>query len=140
MHGTKGSAIFSTAGHVPARSRIFKGQNFNKDEQIWAYPDREPNPYQVEWNDLIQAIRQDETYNEVERGVKSSLVTSMGRMAAHTGQLITYDQMLNCEHEFAPNADKLVLGGPAPLQSDAEGRYPIPLPGLNPEREYEVLG
>jgi predicted dehydrogenase len=138
VHGTKGSAIFSTAGHVPARSRIFKGQNFNKDEQIWAYPDREPNPYQVEWNDLIQAIRQDETYNEVERGVKSSLVTSMGRMAAHTGQLITYDQMLNCDHEFAPNADKLVLGGPAPLQSDAEGRYPIPLPGLNPEREYEV--
>ena len=62
----------------------------------------------------------------------------MGRMAAHTGQLITYDQMLNCDHEFAPNADKLVLGGPAPLQSDAEGRYPIPLPGLNPEREYEV--
>ena len=31
----------------------------------------------------------------------------MGRMAAHTGQEITFDEMLNCEHEFAPNVDKL---------------------------------
>ena len=138
VHGTKGSAIFSSAGHVPARSRIFKGQNFFKDDMIWAYPDREPNPYQVEWEDLIHAIREDETYNEVERGVKASLVTSMGRMAAHTGQLITYEQMLNCEHEFAPGVDKLTYDGPAPIQSDDEGRYPIPLPGLSPDREYEV--
>ncbi|MFP6752917.1 MAG: gfo/Idh/MocA family oxidoreductase, partial [Pirellulaceae bacterium] len=122
----------------PARSRIFKGQVFDKAEQTWAYPEREPNPYQEEWIDLIRAIREDETYNEVERGVKSSLVTSMGRMAAHTGQLITYDQMLNCDHEFAPGIDKMTLDGPAPLLSDDEGRYPIPLPGLNPEHEYEV--
>ncbi len=138
VHGTKGAAIFSTRGHLPAKSRIYKGQNFVKDDLVWAYPDREPNPYQEEWNDLIKAIREDEAYNEVERGVKSSLVTSMGRMAAHTGQRITYDEFLNCEHEFAPGLADLKLGGPAPLMADEDGKYPVPQPGLNPDTEYEI--
>ena len=82
---------------------------------LWAFPQPEPNPYQLEWDDLIDAIRQDKPYNEVKRGAEASLVTSMGRMAAHTGQIITYDQMLNCPHEFAPDVDKLTMDSPAPL-------------------------
>ena len=62
--------------------------------------------------------------------MKASLVTSMGRMAAHTGQRVTYDQILECEHEFAPDVDKLTFDGPAPLQADPDGKYPVPLPGL----------
>ena len=92
----------------------------------------------LEWDDLIDAIRNDTPYNEVKRGAQASLVTSMGRMAAHTGQVITYDQMLGCEHEFAPDVDKLTLDSPAPLQASSDGRYPIPLPGLNKKREYEA--
>jgi hypothetical protein len=57
-------------------------------------------------------------------------------MAAHTGQTITFDQMLHCDHEFAPGVDKLVLDGPAPLQAGLDGRYPVPEPGITKEREY----
>lgn len=138
VHGSKGSAIFSTRAHVPAKSRIFKGQNFDSNELVWEFPQPEPNPYQLEWNDLIAAIRNNEAYNEVERGAMASVVTSMGRMAAHTGQVITLDNMLNCEHEFAPNVDKLTLDGPSPLQADANGKYPVPMPGLVTEQEYEA--
>jgi predicted dehydrogenase len=138
VHGSKGAAVFSTAGHVPARSRIYKGQSFVREDLIWSYPQPEPNPYQLEWDDLIRAIREDNTYSEVERGVKASLVTSMGRMAAHTGQVITYDQMLNCEHEFAPTVDQLSFEGPAPVTMDGEGKYPVPYPGLVTDREYEA--
>jgi hypothetical protein len=64
-------------------------------------------------------------------------VTSMGRMAAHTGQEITFDEMLNCKHEFAPDVDKLVIDGPAPLLVDAKlGHYPYPQPGIVVDREY----
>jgi hypothetical protein len=107
-----------------------------EENLLWAYPQPEPNPYDLEWEDLIRAIRQDTPYNEVERGVKASVVTSMGRMAAHTGQIITYDDMLNCEHEFAPDADKLVIDGPAPIKANANGRYPVPMPGIVTNREY----
>ena len=90
----------------------------------------------MEWDDLVSAIREDKPYNEVERGVMASTVTSMGRMAAHTGQVITLDQMLNCEHEFGPDIDKLTLDSPSPLQPKADGTYPIPYPGLVKTREY----
>jgi hypothetical protein len=59
----------------------------------------------------------------------------MGRMAAHTGQEITFDQMLNSDHEFAPGIDKLTADSPAPLQPDARGFYPVPEPGRK-RREY----
>jgi hypothetical protein len=136
-HGTQNSAIISTSSHYPAKSRIYKGQNLGrKDDLIWEFPQPERNPYQLEWDHLVEAIRNDTPYNEVKRGVEASLVTSMGRMAAHTGQVITYDQMLNCEHEFAPDVDKLTLTGPAPILADKDGKYPIPMPGLEKRREY----
>ena len=53
----------------------------------------------------------------------------MGRMAAHTGQVITYDQMLNNSLEFAPDVDKLTLDGDAPLKAGDDGKYPVPSPG-----------
>ncbi|MCL4193139.1 MAG: hypothetical protein KJZ87_15490 [Thermoguttaceae bacterium] len=67
---------------------------------------------------------------------EASLVASMGRMAAHTGQIITFDEIMNAEQEFAPDVDKLTADGPAPLVADAEGRYPVPQPGLLKDREY----
>ncbi|HEY2572429.1 MAG TPA: hypothetical protein VGH65_00125, partial [Verrucomicrobiaceae bacterium] len=102
----------------------------------WFAEQPEPNPYDLEWQDFIDAIRNGKPYNELERGVKASLVTSMGRMAVHTGVVITYDQILNSTHEFAPNVDQLVLGGEAPLKANAEGRYPVPQPGVVKDREY----
>jgi hypothetical protein len=94
------------------------------------------DPYQNEWNDLIDAIRNDKPYNEVQRGVEGSLVTSLGRMAAHTGQEITYDQILNSDHEFAPGLDKMTSNSPAPLKAGPDGKYPIPRPGITKTREY----
>jgi len=135
-HGTKGAAIISTNSHTPGRVRTFSGHNFTKDQMLWAFPQPEPDPYQMEWEDLIDAIRNDKPYNEVKRGAMASLVTSMGRMAAHTGRIITLDEMLNCQHEFAPNLDKLTLESPAPLVADANGKYPVPEPGVKTKTEY----
>jgi predicted dehydrogenase len=143
-HGTKGSAIISTNAHTPGRVRIFKNQqpdprDFKSPNVVWAFSqpnEREPSPYQLEWDDLVAAIREDRPYNEAKRGAIASLVTAMGRMAAHTGQIITYDAMLNCPHEFAPDVDKLTMDSPAPLQADAEGKYPVPEPGVKKDREY----
>jgi predicted dehydrogenase len=135
-HGTKGAAVISTAAHTPAKCRIYTGHEFSRKQLAWEFPQPEPNPYQLEWDHLIQAIRKDTPHNEVERGTIASLVTSMGRMAAHTGQVVTYEDMLDCEHEFAPTVDKLTMDSPAPVQADSSGKYPIPLPGIVTSREY----
>jgi predicted dehydrogenase len=135
-HGSKGIAVISENGHAPSKARIYKGQEMKAENLVWRGPRQEPDPYQTEWDDLTDAIRNDKPYNEVERGVKASLVSSMGRMAAHTGQVITYDQILNSDHEFAPGVADFKMDSAAPVLADASGRYPIPAPGLNKKREY----
>jgi predicted dehydrogenase len=136
VHGSKGSAVVSTSGHTPGKVRTFKGHTMDKADLIWKFPQPEPNPYQLEWDDLIDAIRQDKPYNEAKRGAEASLVSSMGRMAAHTGQIVTFDEILNCEHEFAPDADKFTMDSAAPLLAGPDGKYPIPQPGILKDREY----
>ncbi len=138
IHGTKGSAIASRSGDCGGPANTFKGQAPRRSDMIWQseVKPEEADPYQNEWNDLIAAIRNDTPYNEVQYGVEASLVTSMGRMAAHTGQEITYEDMLNCEHEMAPGLDQLTMTSPAPLQAGPDGRYPVPMPGRNKNREY----
>jgi predicted dehydrogenase len=136
VHGTTGCAIVSTAAHTPGRVRTFKGQNISRANMTWAFPQPEPNPYQLEWDHLIQAIREDEPYNETKRGAIASLVTSMGRMAAHTGQIVEFDAMMNLDHEFAPDVDKFTSDSPAPLQAGPDGKYPVPMPGVTKDREY----
>ena len=106
------------------------------DELLWAFPQPEVNPYQLEWDDLIDAIRQDKPYNEVKRGAETSLVTSMGRMAAHTGQIVKFEDILNCPHEFAPHVDQLTMDSSAPLLLGADGKYPVPQPGITTQQEY----
>jgi len=137
-HGTRGIAIVSKSGDCGMPSSTYKGQKTEKSNMIWQskVKPQERNPYQNEWNDLMDAIRNDKPYNETESGVKTSLVTSLGRMAAHTGQETTYDQILNSDHEMAPGLDKFTMDSPAPLQPDANGRYPVPQPGIIKNREY----
>lgn len=136
VHGTKGMGIVSSSSHAPGRVRTFKGHNMKRENMLWAFPQPEPDPYQMEWEDLTEAIRKDLPYNEVERGVKASLVTSLGRMAAHTGQIVSYDDILNSDHEFAPGLDTLTENSPAPLQPDKNGKYPVPEPGIKKQREF----
>jgi predicted dehydrogenase len=136
VHGSKGMAVISTAGHTPAKCRIFKGHNLKSEDLLWQAQQPEPNPYQTEWDDFISAIRTGEPYNEVKRSVDASLTCVMGRMAAHTGQVVEWDEVLNHDHEFAPDADKLTMDSPAPVQADAQGRYPVPEPGIKKKREY----
>ena len=135
VHGTKGMAIAARANDYNGPSAIHSGQNPTQENLLWQSQDNS-NPYQNEWETLVSAIRANTPYNEVKRGVEATLVSSMGRMAAHTGHLITFDDMLNSEHEFAPGLDTLTAASDAPLMPGTDGRYPVPQPGRLGKREY----
>jgi hypothetical protein len=137
-HGSKGMAIISKYSDCGLPSSTYRGQNIDRSNLIWQSeiaPDQR-DPYENEWNDLVYAIRNDKPYNEVERGVYATLTTSLGRKAAHTGQEITLDALLNSEAVYAPGVDKFTMDSPPPLASDADGKYPIPEPGLIGDSEY----
>jgi predicted dehydrogenase len=136
-HGSKGMAIVSKSADCGTPSSTYKGQNAERANQIWTSTDK-TNPYDNEWDDLMTAIRTDTAYSEVKRGVQASVVSSMGRFSAHTGQEVTYDEFLAHDHEYSPNTDKFTMDSPPPLPSDAEGKYPIPMPGICIKTEYPV--
>ena len=141
-HGTKGYALISGPGGHRSQARIHQGQGADS-APVWTFgqssgsgrPTRETNPYQDEWEVLMDAIKNDKVHNEVERGVQASVVTSMGRMAAHLGTEVSYDQMLNSEHTFGPGVENLTLGSASPLVANSDGLYPIPQPGIK-KTEY----
>ncbi len=137
-HGTKGSAIVSKHGDCGPPSSTYRGQKPDPSQMIWQseVDSSQANPFQNEWNDLVDAIRNDKPFNEVRYSVEASLVCSLGRKAAHTAQEITYEEMLNSEEEYAPGVDKFTMDSPAPVEADANGLYPIPMPGLNKKSEY----
>ncbi len=137
-HGTKGIAVVSAHDDCGLPSAIYKGQRMEAANLAWQsqVKKEDENPYQNEWNVLIKAVRDGLEHNEVDHGVRTSLITAMGRMAAHTGQVVTPQQMLDEGMEFAPDVDKLTMDSPAPLLADANGRYPVPMPGQKGMREY----
>jgi hypothetical protein len=59
-------------------------------------------------------------------------------MACHTGQDITFEDMLNHEHQFAPDIAALTSPtSPAPLQMEPGATiYPQPQPGIKKKREF----
>jgi hypothetical protein len=83
----------------------------------------------VEFDLLMDAIRQDKPYNEAERSAKAVMVAILGRMAAESGQLITFEEAMASNIELAPGLEECTLESPAPVRADAAGRYPLAVPG-----------
>jgi predicted dehydrogenase len=139
-HGSKGMAIVSANGDCGLPSTIYSSQSPEKGKLVWQskLKSDERDPYENEWNDLVEAIRNDKPYNEVPRGVHATVATSMGRMAAHTGQEISFDDMLNHPDVYAPGIEDWTMDSPPPLKSDANGKYPVPEPGIVIHHEYAM--
>ncbi|OIQ36208.1 MAG: dehydrogenase [Bacteroidetes bacterium MedPE-SWsnd-G1] len=88
------------------------------------------NPYQVEHDELFAAIRGNSEYiNNAEYGAKSTMTAILGRMATYTGKSITWDEAMNSEHKLVPDEDLLNFDSIPPVVLDANGNYPIPVPG-----------
>lgn len=74
------------------------------DEIKWRYRGEKPNMYVVEHQFLYRSIRKGEFYNDGEWMASSTLAGIMGRMAAYTGQEVTWEQALNSKQRLVPEA------------------------------------
>ncbi|HZZ77598.1 MAG TPA: Gfo/Idh/MocA family oxidoreductase [Gemmataceae bacterium] len=59
--------------------------------------------YQTEHDDLFASIRNGRPINNGDYMAKSTLMAIMARMAAYTGQVVTWDQALNSREELRPD-------------------------------------
>ncbi|MBM4028082.1 MAG: Gfo/Idh/MocA family oxidoreductase [Planctomycetes bacterium] len=126
IHGAKGSAVL---GEGVSNPRIFKGYAQRPGDIIWQYKGPPCNQYQVEHDRLFEAIRQDKPYNEAERSAYATLVGILGRMAAESGQLITWNEALTSNLDLAPGLDHYTMDSNPPVLPDDKGNYPVAVPG-----------
>ncbi|MGA2620241.1 MAG: gfo/Idh/MocA family oxidoreductase [Thermoguttaceae bacterium] len=128
VHGATGSAIL---GEGQSQPRLYKGHLQTPDNLLWDYKGPGCNHYQVEHDLLFDAIRHDKPYNEAARSAAAAMTGILGRMASESGQCITWDQALASNLELAPGLDQYTLDSPAPVMPNAQGRYPVAMPGIS---------
>jgi hypothetical protein len=109
MLGSEGSC---TIGRGP-RPRI-------EGKTTWTWTGQSYDMYQREHDVLFAAIRKGQPVNDGKRMATSTMLAIMGRMAAYTGQQITWDQALNSQ-VFQKS---LPVAGERPLHAE---------PGVKPE-------
>ncbi len=128
VHGTKCAAQFSGKTHA-ATVHMFKDQQIRKDNISWTPRKDVHSPWQYEWNEFIDSIRNDRHHNEAKRAVYSDFAALMGRAACHTGQTVTWDEITNSEFRFCDYLDRLDFDSPVPVTPDEHGQFPVPVPG-----------
>ena len=76
-----------------------------KGKQTWRYRDSGPkvDMYQTEHNELFASIRSGKPINDGERMAQSTLMGLMGRMAAYTGQEVTWEQAMSSQEKLVPD-------------------------------------
>lgn len=68
----------------------------------WRYRGQNNNMYQTEHDELFASIRAGKPINSAVYAAKSTLLAIMGRMAAYTGEVITWEKALNSKESLAP--------------------------------------
>jgi predicted dehydrogenase len=89
-------------------------------EKSWRFSGPRPDMYQVEHDELFASIRKEKPINDGVWMAHSTLLAIMGRMAAYTGQIITWEQALNSQENLMPT--KLDWDAPLPVP-------PVAMPG-----------
>jgi hypothetical protein len=77
--------------------------------------------YQVEHNEFFASIRKGEPINDGDRMAASTLMAIMGRMAAYTGQEITWEMAQKSQERLVPETLDWDMKLPTP---------PVAMPGV----------
>ena len=116
--GSKGTANL-------VAKRIGEIQLHDADKPLWRGKET-GNSYQIEHDVLFNAIRNNLSHNEAERGANASFAAILGRMAAYSGQQLKWDDVLESNERITPEGE--MWESPAPIEPLPSGGYLIPTP------------
>jgi len=74
-----------------------------KAKETWRYRGEKSDMYQNEHNELFASIRSGKPINDGQWMSSSTMMGIMGRMAAYTGQEITWEQAMNSQEKLVPD-------------------------------------
>ncbi|MGI9177377.1 MAG: Gfo/Idh/MocA family protein, partial [Pirellulales bacterium] len=94
--------------------------------ELWKFSGENPDPYQVEHDELHAAIRNDTPKNDAYYGTTSSFSAVLGRLATYSGKTWNYQKALDLEYRTMP--EDLSWETTPPVVPDNNGNYPLPMP------------
>ncbi|MFM8434251.1 MAG: Gfo/Idh/MocA family protein, partial [Planctomycetia bacterium] len=97
-----------------------------KGNVLWKFEGKSDNPYQVEHDELHDAIRNDKPLNNAYYGTTSSFSAVLGRTATYTGKQVGYEDLLKTGFRTMP--ETLTWETTPPVVPDKDGNYPLPMP------------
>ncbi len=118
--GTKGKVLLS--GDDKGTVADLKGNSIYRHRGM-----DDPNPYQVEHDELFASIRDGGQINDLENGAKSTLTAILGRYATYSGQMVTMDEALNSSIQLMPAV--MDWDSKPPVMPLENGYYPVAIPG-----------
>jgi myo-inositol 2-dehydrogenase/D-chiro-inositol 1-dehydrogenase len=125
-HGSKGYANIAGAKITGENEWSYRGQTRVKAKD--RKKSKEPNPYQVEHDDLFAAIRNNTPYNEGEYGANSTMTAIMGRMAAYGGKVVKWEDAINSQIDLMP--ETYTWDTMPKVLPNKDGVYPHAVPGV----------
>jgi hypothetical protein len=116
--GTKGSVVCGTGIMKLSNGKVLYKHDGAAD----------PNPYQVEHDELFDAISKGEyRFADAENGAKSTMTSILGRMATYSGQIIEWDKAINSGISIMPKT--FAWDANPPVMPDENGFYAAAIPG-----------
>jgi predicted dehydrogenase len=118
--GHVGAYFTGTKGEVDVYNGVITGAKSWSFQEEFSEKPNIGKAYVQEHTDLIASIREAKPANEARRVAESTLTAIMGREAAYTGKILTWEEM---------TGDPLDLSPPQPLKLGDNPVRPVPLPG-----------
>jgi predicted dehydrogenase len=121
------SIVLGTKGRCVLTQWRIKGQT------KWRY--RSPrgprlSPYDAEQQVLFNAIRSGNPVNNGDYMVRSTMAAVMGQLSCYTGKEVTWDRAMKSNFSLGPKPEECSFDMEAPVKPDANGIYPVPVPGV----------
>ncbi len=129
-----GVPVYSTCTHIPGiKSDISESVYGSKGvcqvnrstiNRKRVFTGSEVDPYVQEHIDLLHSIRSGKPLNELQAVAESTMTAILGRMAAYSGQPLTWEQALHAKEDTMPHELALDMShpiGPVP----APGKYKV---------------
>lgn len=116
--GTKGVLTTNGSGTISDHS----------GKELYRHRGKEdPNPYQVEHDELFASIRKGEVINDLHFGAMSTMTAILGRYATYSGLEIKMEDALASEVQLMPATNS--WDDTPPVVPNSDGYYPIAVPG-----------
>jgi len=99
-------------------------------ETKWQYTGPLPNPQDLEHIELFKAIRSGTAINHGDYMARSTLIAIMGQISCYTGKEVTWEQISASDFYYPPKPEDCRIDMEPPVRPDAEGIYPVFIPGV----------